>query len=448
MRIAIIGAGSLRMPLLLRGLTAAARQGTLPISCVVLYDLDEARLALMEAVVSDLVGDPPAPFGLERAATVNDAVRGADFVLSSIRVGGDAARVVDESIPQQFGVLGQETVGPGGFALALRTIPVLRAYAAAMRALAPNAWLLCLTNPAGMIVQALREDGFERVVGVCDTPAALRRALERVAGPDAEALRFQYLGLNHLGWVQHLRVDERDFLQELLVRWETLPAPLRRLPAVSAQQLGVLPGEYLYYYCAPEAVAARIKERCDPRAQTVETMNRLALQELAAARVSGRRGTARRVYESYMARREGTYFELETGSPDPGAHAEAGRGYAETVLSVLVGFHFGVGNGFLAVANGKTIPALAEDDVVEVETEIGLSGPRALGVDEPREPMVGLLRRVKEFERLTVKAAGSGSRLDALRALASHPLVPSRTTARQILDAYLRAHAPLLPQFT
>ncbi len=447
MRIAIIGAGSLRTPLLLRGLVAAARQGTLPIACVVLYDIDEERLALIEAVVSDLVGDQPMPFGLERAATMNEAVRGADFVLSSIRVGGDAARVLDETIPLELGVLGQETVGPGGFALALRTIPVMRACTKAMLALAPNAWLLCLTNPAGMIVQALWEEGFRRVVGVCETPAALRRALERIAGTDAEGLRFQYLGLNHLGWAQHLRVEERDFLQDLIVRWDTLPAPLRRLPVATAQQLGVLPGEYLYYYHAPEAVVRRIKERGQTRAQAVKTMNQLALQELAAARVSGRRGAARRVYESYLGRREGTYFELETGSADPGARAEAGRGYEETALSVLVGLHFRVGNAFLTVANGQTIPGLAEDDVVEVETDIGPSGPRAVGVEKPPEPVLTLLRQVKEFERLTVRAARSGSRLDALRALASHPLVPSRTVASQILDAYLRAHAPLLPQF-
>jgi 6-phospho-beta-glucosidase len=446
MRIAIIGGGGLRTPLIVRGLLSAAHQGTLPVTAVALHDLDEARLDLIMAIVRDLTLDRAAPFEIEPVATLAEAVRGAAFVLSTVRVGGDAARVIDERVPLEWGVLGQETVGPGGFALALRTIPVLRECAESMRTLAPEAWLLCLTNPAGILTQALADAGFERVLGICDTPAALRRCLERVSGQEEDEVRFQYLGLNHLGWMQHLRLGERDYLEELLVRWDSLPAPLRRFPAASVRQMGILPGEYLYYYAHPDEVVGRVRAAGQTRAQVVADLNGDALRSLRAANAQGP-GAARRAYEAYLSRREGSYFQIETGARDPAAGLELGQGYEETALSVLVGLYYGTGNAFVSMRNGTAIPGFAQDDVVEIQAELSAGGPAPIAVDEPRGPTADLALRVKQFERLTVAAAAGGSYRDAWEALASHPLVPSRSTAAKILDAYLRAHAALLPQF-
>lgn len=447
MRIAIIGGGSLRTPLLLRGLLAVARQGTLPIKAVALFDPDEERLGVVEALHADLLKGGAIPFALERSPSLEDAVRDATVVVLTARPGGDAARIVDEAVPLSYGVLGQESVGAGGFAQALRAIPAARACARAVQLLAPAAWLLCLTNPAGMVTQALRDDGFARAVGICNAPAALRRALERVAGPEAEILQFQYVGVNHLGWLQHLRLGERDFLGDLVVRWDALPALLRRFPADIVRQLGILPGEYLYYYYRTDAVMERWRAAGQTRAAVVAGLNAEAMRELTADRADGDRPNRWRAYEAYLVRREGSRWEVETGIKDPEARLDPGRGYEETMVSVLVGLHYRIGNAFLHMPNAGTIAGLADEDVVEVQAELAEEGPVPVPIDEPQGPTFDLLRKVKEFERRTVLAAASGVYMDALRALAGHPLIPSRRVARQILDAYLGEHGALLPQF-
>ncbi len=447
MRIAIIGGGSLRAPLLLRGLLGVARQGTLPIKAVALFDPDAERLAAVEALHAELLEGVAAPFALERSLSLEEAVRAATVVILTVRPGGDAARIIDEAVPLSYGVLGQESAGAGGFAQALRAIPVAQACAQAVRRLAPAAWVLCLTNPAGVITQALRDDGFARALGICEAPAALRRALEQVAGPEAELLQFQYVGLNHLGWMQHLRLGERDFLGDLVVRWDALPARLRRFPADRVRELGTLPGEYLYYYYSTDHVVERWRAAGQTRAAVVAALNGEAMRELKAARADGRPRGAWRAYEAYLARREGSRWEVETSMKDPEARLAPGHGYEETIVSLLVGLHYQIGDAFLNMPNAGTIAGLADDDVVEVQADLGEHGPVPLPVDEPRSPAFDLIRKVKEFERLTVKAAASGSYMDAFRALGSHPLVPSRRVARQILDTYLREHAGLLPQF-
>ena len=256
MRLAILGGGGFRVPLIYRALARRAAQGAGPtITEVVLYDADPSRAAVIAAVLD---GEPGPP--LRSVDTAAAAVTGADVVFSAIRVGGAAGRVRDERHALAAGVLGQETVGAGGISYALRTLPVALEHARLIRELAPQAWLINFTNPAGLVTQAMRTVLGDRVVGICDSPIGLLRRACRAAGTSpAELDEIDYVGINHLGWLRALRRGQRDLLPELLSDDAALESfeEGRLFGGPLLRAVGSLPNEYTYfYYAARDLVAA------------------------------------------------------------------------------------------------------------------------------------------------------------------------------------------------
>ncbi len=273
MRLTILGGGGFRVPLVYRALAGG------DVSELVLYDTDQARLGVVRSVLEQLGGGAGAGLPAVRVADgLDDALRGADFVFSAIRVGGTAGRVRDERMPLAEGVLGQETVGAGGVLYGLRTVPVALHIAERVAALAPRAWVINFTNPAGMVTEAMSTVLGERVIGICDSPVGLVRRAARAAGaqPDlflgtaagpaagwaatsAPAPSFDYVGLNHLGWLRTLHDGTRDLLPGLLADTDALAGfeEGRLFGADWLQALGSLPNEYLhYYYFRRETLAA------------------------------------------------------------------------------------------------------------------------------------------------------------------------------------------------
>lgn len=218
---------------------------------LVLYDTDRDRLAVIASVLAAQAEDVPGAPSVRLAEDLDDALRGTDFVFSAIRVGGTAGRVADERIPMTEGVLGQETVGAGGVLYALRTVPVAVRIAERVRAVAPDAWVINFTNPAGMVTEAMARVLRERVIGICDSPVGLVRRAARAAGADPDTVEFDYTGLNHLGWLRSFREPGgADLLPGLLAD----PAALtsfeegKLFGSEWLQALGALPNEYLHYY--------------------------------------------------------------------------------------------------------------------------------------------------------------------------------------------------------
>src|SRR5690625_3336561 len=282
MRLSLIGGGGSRTPVVYRGLVDRAKR--LGQVTLVLHDVDPQALARVERIIAGIDEELGGGLPVITTTDLESAVDGADFVLTAIRAGGFAGRTIDEAVPLAHGVLGQETVGPGGFALAVRNIPALQEIAHTVRRRAPGAWVINMSNPAGMATQALAPLLDGRVVGVCDSPRALTRGIAAAAGVDAERLHIEYAGLNHLGWVNAAWYSGRDLLPAMLdsdhlERIEE--ARLLGLDAVRAQR--ALPNEYVYFYEHTDTAIRNVVDRSDHRGAFLQRQHAELVTGLDAA---------------------------------------------------------------------------------------------------------------------------------------------------------------------
>jgi 6-phospho-beta-glucosidase len=447
MKLAVVGGGGVRTPLLVRGLLA--RQNDLHVDELVLLDPDAEALELIGLVVKEALNKAGNPFRFRLTHDAEEAITGADFVLTTLRVGGIQARIVDEQIGFKHGVLGQETTGAGGFAYALRTIPVMLHYAALVRKLAPNAWLINFSNPAGLITEALTRYGGIKAFGICDTPPMTLKALAHMLTVPAAELRPDYLGLNHLGWFRGLHHRGRDLMPEVIARVEDLSGleELRMFDPQLIRTLGMVPTEYLYFFYYRDRVLANLKASGKTRGEVILDQNHRFFQAMREARYQ-RVASYWPVYYDYLAERQGTYMRAESGV---GGQAEARpeeEGYEGVALGMMTSIVQGLNQIMIAnVPNCGAIAELGESDVVEVPCTLTASGPVPLTAGRLPSHGLGLVQTIKAYERLTVEAAMEGSREKALTALTIHPLVGSYPLAEAIFDDYLTAHARYLPQF-
>ena len=450
MKLAILGGGGFRVPMVYQALLADA--GPLRDTEVVLHDSDPERLAVMESVLARLAGRSPDAPRVTAAGDLDAALEGADFVFSAIRVGGLAGRERDERIALDLGVLGQETTGPGGIAFGLRTIPVALHIAERARQLCPDAYVINFTNPAGMITEAMQRVLGERVIGICDTPSGLGRRITAALGLDPAEARLDYVGLNHLGWMRGVICGGADRLPGLLADDERL-ATLEETDIFGAdwiRTLGCVPNEYLYYYYFNRDAIAAIAAQDAPRGAF---LTRQQNGFYAAASAAPQR--ALDLWEQTHAERRSLYMaEARSGGERmPGTDGQRGAdqppgGAGEPIQppeggysGVALGVMRAIGGGepatmILNVRNGDVLAGLDADAVVEVPTVVDASGVHPLPAAAPDMSQLGLMQQVKAVERLTIEAATTGSDDAMLRAFALHPLVDSISVARRLAGAY------------
>ncbi|MFI8995130.1 6-phospho-beta-glucosidase [Streptomyces sp. NPDC053542] len=432
MRLTILGGGGFRVPLVHRALLDDPARA---VTEVTLYDTDADRLRVIAAVLERQAAGRERPVRVRLATDLDDALRGADFVFSAIRVGGTAGRVADERIPLSEGVLGQETVGAGGVLYGLRTIPVALHIAERAAALAPDAWVINFTNPAGMVTEAMAEVLGERVIGICDSPVGLVRRAARAAGADPDAVTYDYVGLNHLGWLRSLSYEGRDLLPGLLADPEALGSfeEGRLFGAEWLHALGALPNEYLHYYYFRRETLASVRAADETRGVFLDR------QQGGFFEAAGRRPEeAYALWERTRLEREETYMaesrEASGGWQRDSCDLEGG-GYDRVALALM---HAIAGDRrarlILNVRNGTTVPALAPEAIIETVCEVGADGARPLPCAPLRNDQLGLMLQLKAVERATVEAAVFKERDAALRALALHPLVDSPAVAARILE--------------
>jgi 6-phospho-beta-glucosidase len=428
-KISVIGGAGVRTPLLVNGLT----HSDLPIEEVALYDLDRARLS----IVGNVAARMSSGARLTLAASAAECVRDADFVFTSIRVGGIEQRVRDEATAQRHGIVGQETIGPAGFAMAARTIPHMVAYAREIAREAPDAWIINFTNPVGMITEAMRTAS-DRVIGICDTPTELFAEVAHALDLRPERCSFDYFGLNHLGWLREVYSGGVPQLHRL---WSD-PARLRSVYKVplfepeALRELKLLPTEYVYYYDQPRRAFENVRRAGQSRGQTIAELTRVLFETLNDKR-DAPDAEVIAIYHAYLWTRSAGYMQIESGSDKPAAPATPSElsGYDKIALGVVRAIH-GNANAVipLSVENRGNIPELADGDVVEVPCLVNADGARALHVGAVPPRIAALLTSVKEYERLTVRASLARS-VDAARgALAHNPLVREPGIAARLVD--------------
>lgn len=444
MKLTLIGAG-VRSPLF--AAVALRRAERLGLDELYLLDTDGDRLALFTTLIRQQAREAGSLVRISSGTAAGAALEGARHVVITIRVGGEQGRVIDERTALAHGVLGQETTGPGGFAMALRNVPVVLGYAELLERLSPGAWLYSFTNPAGLVTQALRDAGFARAIGICDSANAAQHAVARFLDLDVRDLQADVYGLNHLSWTSRVRHGGRDLLSGLLA-----DASFRSGTSLSLFEpglidlLGVWPNEYLYYFYDADRAVAEICRRDVTRGEQVRDATASLLAELRAMRPDDDPGAALARFHAYHRTRSATYLagarHVATQGEEPAAWgADDEESYAAVMLDVVEALETG-GPMFTAlnVPNRGAIGGMADDDVVEVSCTVDEHGVRPLPIGTVPPAQLALMRAVKTYERLTVAAIQSRSRQLAVQALMCHPLVLTYPRARALVDDYLAAH--------
>jgi 6-phospho-beta-glucosidase len=417
-KVAVVGGGSTYTPELVEGFVTRADR--VPVDDLVLLDVDPERLE----VVGGLAGRMLAKAAYEGALTLTGdrdrALEGADFVVVQLRVGGQAARYLDETIPPKFGCIGQETTGPGGFAKALRTVPVVLELAEETEKRgAPGAWFVDFTNPTGIVTQALL-DGGHRAIGLCNVAIGFQRRFAAAFGVEPERVELEHVGLNHLSWERAVRVDGVDRLPEILSERIELVADETDMPAELIQTLGAIPSYYLHYYYLTDEVIER---------QRTERTRAEEVMDIEAGLLELYRDPDLVEKPELLERRGGAF-------------------YSEAAAQLIASLHEGTGDvQVVNVRNDGAMPDLPDDAVVEILARIDREGAHPIPLSPLAPEMLGLVEHVKAYERLAVQAAMTGDRTIALKALMTNPLVRDYRTAAPLLDALLEANRKHLPGF-
>lgn len=439
MKLAILGGGGFRVPLVYRALLED--DGEPRVQEVALYDRSPERLAVVTAVLEQMAAGRRDPVKVLATTDLEPAVENADFVFSALRVGGLRGRVLDERIALDLGVLGQETTGPGGIAFGLRTIPVMLELAHRIAAVAPQAFVINFTNPAGLVTEALRSVLGPRVVGICDTPGELCRRAAVALGVPAQRVQADYVGLNHLGWLRGLIVDGRDRLPDLLAD-EAALATLDEAALFGTEwlrALGSVPNEYLYYFYRNKEAVGSISGQGETRGEFL-----VRQQESFYAEAYRDRHRAWELWRRTIAEREALYMAEAKGrrpeSNDKAGPASAHGGYEAVALAVMTAIARDQRTTMIVnTANQGTVQDLPADAVVEVPCLLDAHGVHPLTTAAPDLHQLGLMQQVKAVERSVLEAATLGSPEAALRAFALHPLVGSVSVARDLLAGYRSA---------
>ncbi|HHJ3200526.1 TPA: 6-phospho-beta-glucosidase [Vibrio parahaemolyticus] len=429
-KLAIIGGGSSYTPELVEGVIK--RLDYLPVKQIHFVDIESGaeKLEIIKGLAQRMVDKAGADIEIKADFDRRAAIKGADFVMTQFRVGGLAARANDERIPIKYDVIGQETTGPGGFAKALRTIPVILDICKDIEELAPNAWMLNFTNPAGLVSEAVSKHTKVKSIGLCNVPVSMEMMIAEMMDCEPKELQLEFAGLNHLVWVHKAWLKGEDITQTVLEKvgdganfsmkniWEEPWDP------AFLKALGAIPCPYHRYFYQTDSMLAEEKQSAGEKGtraeQVMETENALF-----------------KLYQDPNLDHKPKELEERGGA----YYSDASLNLVDSIYNNRNSIHV------VNVLNNGAINGLPDDAVIECSAVIGSWGAKPLAVGELSNNIKGLLHQVKAYEQLTIEAAVEGNYDKALMALTNNPLVPDIGRAKAILDELLAVNAPYLPQF-
>lgn len=448
MKLTVIGGGGVRSMFLAKSI--AQRAAELHITQLVFMDNDPEKLRIYGGMARHVANMlcPELDFVLTTDAV--DAVTDADYVITTIRVGGDHTRVRDERIALDLGILGQETTGAAGLSFAMRSVPALAQYCELIRKHAkPSVKVFNFTNPAGVVSQALRDMGYDFTYGICDAPSGMLHQFADLYGVEANRVVGECYGLNHLSYFRSIKLDGKEIMPELIARPDAYTeTDLRFFKPDLIEHMNCVLNEYLYYFYYREQAVENILKAGVTRGEVIEDINRQMTAELSQMDIENDFESCLACYEKWYGKREDAYMANETGvrrnkawkfdvfSPDAGGYAGVALRFIEIVETGIPG------SMILCVPNNGAIPTLANNDIVEITCDISRDGCKPHAVNDADPRALELIRRVKAYERLAAKAIIEHDRTAAVDCLMLHPLVNSYSLATKLVDAYFELNAP------
>ncbi|WP_432664267.1 6-phospho-beta-glucosidase [Wukongibacter baidiensis] len=452
MKLTVLGGGGVRSPFLAKSIVCGADE--VGITEVVFMDNDDRKLNIygkMAKKLAELV-NPKIRFSISSNAEA--ALKDADFVITTLRVAKDEGRTHDERTALKYGVLGQETTGAGGFAMALRSIPALLEYCELVRKVSkPGAIIFNFTNPSGIVTQALRMEGYDNVYGICDAPSEFIKQLQSILKVDQKDFSITCFGLNHLSWFKDARVKDKDVMEEILAHPGLYTDTEMRLfePELTEISGDIMLNEYLYFYYYREKAVESILKTGKTRGETILEINNDMHRELEKVDIDNNLETAFRIFMEHYLIRENSYFSIESGqlrprqltvptlteiikTPDEG-------GYAGVALNFIKAYT--TGNEVemvLSIPNNGAIEGLDDEDVVEITCRVGKGNVEPVKIGKVNDMQMNLINTIKSFEKYTIEAIKKKDRKLAVKALTIHPLVNSYSLAKPIVDEYLEIY--------
>ena len=416
MKFTIVGAGSSYTPELLEEM--AARRDTLPVEEIVLYDINEERLGVMHGFCRRFAGKLGLDVKIRQTTSLEDAVEGADFVDTQIRVGGNKQRVLDEKIPMKYGLVGQETTGAGGMMKAFRTIPVMLEVARKMEKLSPNGWIINYTNPTGLVTEAVTRYTGANIAGFCSGGIFPKMWAKQALGIDYYRVQYDYVGLNHMNFIDNVTIDGRPVTEEEFLK---IAGADGSVDIELIKLLGVMTSPYLQYYYHTGKKVKKLQSAEQTRGEYVQDVEK----EVFAA-----------------------YADPNNCDKPAALDKRGGGGYSEVAMNFVNAVYNNTDTEMVVnVPNRGAISFLPDNAVVEIPCLVNKRGMKPLHVAKVPEMCWGLIAAVKNYEQLAVEAAVEGDVTKMKWALLAHPLVREYELVEKLVPELLEANRAYLPQF-
>lgn len=443
MKLSVIGGGGVRSMFLAKSI--AQKADKLKIDELVFMDNDEIKLNIYGTMAKKIAALICADMKFTLTTNPAEAIKDADYVITTIRVGGDEMRVRDERIALEMGILGQETTGAAGLSFAMRSVSALAEYCELVKELAkPNCRVFNFTNPAGVVSQTLRDMGYHFTYGICDAPSGMLRSFEKLCGAEEGSMKGEVYGLNHLSYFKSITLNNKEMISELIDNDNAYTqTDMRYFEKDLLHDKGEILNEYLYYFYYREKAVENILKAGKTRGEQICEINKAMTEELSRIDIENDFDKAFQIFEYWYGIRENNYMASETGIKRTkpwhfDIYQKDSGGYAGVALKFMeIAQSEESGSMILCVPNNGAINGLRNDDVVEITCDItsGDAIPHHFGdVDEQN---LELIRRVKNYERLASRAIREKSIKYAVDALTLHPLVNSYSLAKELTEKYI-----------